>query len=129
MSVVSAVGTAQCSVGQRIKMLAISALGVLPRSLLEPRGEDRHQDNCCRHQHPVLEMDAEECKFPDQPVAHLGSPHSETGYLKVIFMRRATANSAAYGLIAAGIAVIIIPVVKGLGTNLKGTIRIGSQAP
>jgi pilus assembly protein Flp/PilA len=31
------------------------------------------------------------------------------------------ATAVEYGLIAAGIAVAIIPVVKGLGTNLKST--------
>jgi pilus assembly protein Flp/PilA len=29
------------------------------------------------------------------------------------------ATAIEYGLIAAGIAVVIIPVIKGLGTNLK----------
>jgi pilus assembly protein Flp/PilA len=38
------------------------------------------------------------------------------------------ATAIEYGLIAAGIALVIIPVVKGLGTNLKGTFGSVSSA-
>jgi pilus assembly protein Flp/PilA len=38
------------------------------------------------------------------------------------------ATAIEYGLIAAGIAVIIIPVVKGLGSNLKTTFGAISSA-
>jgi pilus assembly protein Flp/PilA len=38
------------------------------------------------------------------------------------------ATAIEYGLIAAGIAVVIIPVVKGLGTNLKATFGSISSA-
>jgi pilus assembly protein Flp/PilA len=42
--------------------------------------------------------------------------------LLVRFVKDESAATAIeYGLIAAGIAVAIIPVVKGLGTNLKTT--------
>jgi len=38
------------------------------------------------------------------------------------------ATAIEYGLIAAGIAVAIITVVKGVGTNLKGTFSSISSA-
>ena len=38
------------------------------------------------------------------------------------------ATAIEYGLIAAGIAVVIIPVVKGLGSNLKTTFGSISSA-
>jgi pilus assembly protein Flp/PilA len=38
------------------------------------------------------------------------------------------ATAIEYGLIAAGIAVVIIPVIKGLGTNLKTTFGSVSSA-
>jgi pilus assembly protein Flp/PilA len=38
------------------------------------------------------------------------------------------ATAIEYGLIAAGIAVVIIPVIKGVGTNLKSTFGSISSA-
>jgi pilus assembly protein Flp/PilA len=38
------------------------------------------------------------------------------------------ATAIEYGLIAAGIALVIIPVIKGLGTNLKTTFGSVSTA-
>ncbi|MGA8613844.1 MAG: Flp family type IVb pilin [Xanthobacteraceae bacterium] len=38
------------------------------------------------------------------------------------------ATAIEYGLIAAGIAVVIIPVLKGLGSNLKTTFGSVSSA-
>jgi pilus assembly protein Flp/PilA len=47
----------------------------------------------------------------------------------VAFLKDETAATAIeYGLIASGIAVAIIAVVKGVGTNLKGTFGSISSA-
>jgi hypothetical protein len=44
--------------------------GGLPRSFFYPYAEDGDYDDACGHRHPVLEMDAEEREFPDEPIAH-----------------------------------------------------------
>ncbi|HTV28650.1 MAG TPA: Flp family type IVb pilin [Xanthobacteraceae bacterium] len=47
----------------------------------------------------------------------------------IAFLRdESGATAIEYGLIAAGIAVVIIPVIKGLGTNLKTTFGSISSA-
>jgi pilus assembly protein Flp/PilA len=48
--------------------------------------------------------------------------------LKAFLRDESGATAIEYGLIAAGIAVAIIPVVKGLGTNLKATFSAISTA-
>ena len=61
--------------------------------LVEPRIEDRHQDDCRRHQHPILEMgmDAKERQFARQPIEHVAL--AEMLY-KSYFSARATAEIA-----------------------------------
>ena len=48
--------------------------------------------------------------------------------LKAFLRDESAATAIEYGLIAAGIAVAIISVVKGLGTNLKTTFSSVSAA-
>jgi pilus assembly protein Flp/PilA len=48
--------------------------------------------------------------------------------LMAFFANESGATAIEYGLIAAGIAVAIIPVIKGLGSNLKGTFGSISSA-
>jgi pilus assembly protein Flp/PilA len=48
--------------------------------------------------------------------------------LKAFLKDESGATAIEYGLIAAGIAVVIIPVIKGLGTNLKTTFGSISSA-
>ena len=48
--------------------------------------------------------------------------------IKVFLKDESGATAIEYGLIAAGIAVVIIPVIKGLGTNLKTTFGSVSTA-
>ena len=44
------------------------------------------------------------------------------------FRNESGATAIEYGLIAAGIAVVIIPVVQALGTNLQATFNTVSNA-
>jgi pilus assembly protein Flp/PilA len=48
--------------------------------------------------------------------------------LRAFLADESGATAIEYGLIAAGIAVAIIPVIKGLGTNLKTTFGSVSTA-
>ena len=48
--------------------------------------------------------------------------------LATFFRDESGATAIEYGLIAAGIAVVIIPVIKGFGTNLKSTFGSISSA-
>jgi pilus assembly protein Flp/PilA len=46
----------------------------------------------------------------------------------IAFLKDETATAIEYGLIAAGIALAIIPVITGLGTHLKTTFSAVSSA-
>jgi len=48
--------------------------------------------------------------------------------LRAFLKDESAATAIEYGLIATGIALAIIPVVKGLGTNLKATFTAISTA-
>jgi pilus assembly protein Flp/PilA len=48
--------------------------------------------------------------------------------IRVFLKDEAAATAIEYGLIAAGIAVAIIPVITGLGTHLKSTFSSVSSA-
>jgi pilus assembly protein Flp/PilA len=50
------------------------------------------------------------------------------GRIRVFLRDESGATAIEYGLIAAGIAVAVISVVKGLGTNLKTTFTTVSTA-
>jgi pilus assembly protein Flp/PilA len=51
-----------------------------------------------------------------------------TKQIRAFLKNESGATAIEYGLIAAGIAVVIIPVIKGLGTNLKTTFGSISSA-
>jgi pilus assembly protein Flp/PilA len=51
-----------------------------------------------------------------------------TKQIRAFLKNESGATAIEYGLIAAGIAVAIIPVIKGLGTNLKTTFGSISSA-
>ena len=48
--------------------------------------------------------------------------------IRTFLMDESAATAIEYGLIAAGIAVAIIPVITGLGTHLKSTFSTISSA-
>ena len=48
--------------------------------------------------------------------------------IRAFIMDESAATAIEYGLIAAGIAVAIIPVITGLGTHLKSTFSTISSA-
>jgi pilus assembly protein Flp/PilA len=51
-----------------------------------------------------------------------------TKQIRAFLKNESGATAIEYGLIAAGIAVAIIPVIKGLGSNLKTTFGSISSA-